>query len=220
MFCPFRRLFNRFTCIFLVQSSKAVRATKSDSGFIDDVTCPEITCSVGNNPLPSQNVTAPVAAGGSIEILWNSCPLGYFGPVMNFLTKCPGTCSQYKGDDGDVWVKFQQETCANGTWASDNLANNHHSYTVNIPSRLEPGEYLLLHEILALHGGGNIGGARLYPVCIQLTITSNGTTSLPSAVALPGNYTLTDPGIHFSSYYGDATNQVSCPFHRWVSCRY
>jgi len=32
---------------------------------------------------------------------------------------------------------------------------------------------LLRHENLALHGASNIGGAQFYPVCIQLTGTSN-----------------------------------------------
>jgi cellulase len=33
--------------------SRVVRATKPDSGYIADVTSKEITCSVGNNPLPA-----------------------------------------------------------------------------------------------------------------------------------------------------------------------
>jgi lytic cellulose monooxygenase (C1-hydroxylating) len=129
---------------------KVVRATPNDSGFISDVTSSAITCSVGNNPLPSAPISASVPAGGTVQVLWNTWPLGHYGPVMNYLAKCPGSCSSYKGDSGNVWVKFQQETYANGIWASDALANNNHSYTVTIPSGLAPGEYVSFHPLFAL----------------------------------------------------------------------
>ncbi|KEP52588.1 glycoside hydrolase family 61 protein [Rhizoctonia solani 123E] len=155
----------------------------------------DITCSIGNY-LPSSTITVPVPAGGKVEFLWNSWPLGHYGPVINYMAKCPGSCSTWKGDTGTPWFKISQETYANGQWAADKLAKNNATWAVNIPKNLAAGEYLLRHEIIALHGGSSIGGAQFYPVCAQITVTGGGSAS-PSGLRFPGAYSATDPGILF-----------------------
>jgi lytic cellulose monooxygenase (C1-hydroxylating) len=82
---------------------------------------------------------------------------------------------------------------------------------VTIPKNIVPGEYLLRHEILALHGGGSVGGAQFYPVCVQLTVTGGGSFKPVGNVSLPGTYTARDPGILFSPYQGEAVNQAYVP---------
>ncbi|EEB94582.1 hypothetical protein MPER_06583, partial [Moniliophthora perniciosa FA553] len=139
-----------------------------DSGFISDVTSPDITCSIGNQKLPPGPITATVPAGGQVTMLWNTWPLGHYGPVLNYMAKCPTSdCSPWKGDTGSPWFKIQQDVYKNGEWASDTLAKSNYSYTVNIPRNIAPGAYdrkLLRHENLALHGASNLGGAQFYPV--------------------------------------------------------
>ncbi|TFK31263.1 glycoside hydrolase family 61 protein [Crucibulum laeve] len=190
------------------QPLRVVRPTKPDSGFISDPSSGDITCSIGNSKLPPGPISATVAAGGSVTMLWNTWPLGHFGPVLNYMAKCPtSNCSTFKGDTGSPWFKIQQDVYANGVWASDTLANNNHSYTVNIPSKISPGSYLLRHENLALHGASNVGGAQFYPVCVQLTVTGGGSLN-PSGLSFPGTYKATDPGILFNVYQGDAANKA------------
>lgn len=75
---------------------------------------------------------------------------------------------------------------------------------VTLPKNIAAGNYLIRHEIIALHlankkfsGGKDTNGAEFYPSCSQLKITGNG-TGVPKAdelVALPGAYKDTDPGI-------------------------
>ena len=68
---------------------------------------------------------------------------------------------------------------------------------VTLPSNIAPGQYLIRHEIIALHLANQKGGAEFYPSCAQLRIGGNG-TSTPSAnelVSLPGVYDDNDPGI-------------------------
>jgi len=192
------------------QPLRVVRGTKLDSGYISDVTSGDITCSIGNSALPPGPITTTVAAGGTVEMLWNTWPLGHYGPVMNYMAKCVGSCSSFKGDTGSPWFKIQQESYSNGVWASDALANNNHSYTVQIPKNIAPGDYLLRHEILALHAGSNLNGAQFYPVCVQLTVTGVGSLS-PSGLSFPGSYKNTDPGILFNVYLGDASNKAYVP---------
>ncbi|KAL0946013.1 hypothetical protein HGRIS_012290 [Hohenbuehelia grisea] len=192
------------------QPIRVVRATKPDSGFISDPSSGDITCSIGNSKLPPGPITATVAAGQTVTMLWNSWPIGHFGPVLNYLAKCPGECSSWKGDSGTPWFKIQQDVYANSEWASDTLAKNNATYVVKIPKNIAPGNYLLRHENLALHGGANLGGAQFYPVCVQLTITGGGSLN-PSGLGFPGAYKATDPGIHFNPYQGEAANKAYIP---------
>ncbi|KAJ8482340.1 hypothetical protein ONZ45_g14986 [Pleurotus djamor] len=164
------------------QPLRVVRPTKPDSGFISDPSSGDITCSIGNSFLPPGPITATVAAGSDVTVLWNTWPLGHFGPVLNYLAKCPGECSSWKGDTGTPWFKFQQDVYTNGN-------------------------YILRHENLALHAASNIGGAQFYPVCIQLTVTGGGSLN-PSGLAFPGAYSATEPGVHFNPYQGEAANQL------------
>ena len=39
---------------------------------------------------------------------------------------------------------------------------------VTIPSDLAPGQYLIRHEIIALHLATQLGGAEFYPSCTQV----------------------------------------------------
>lgn len=97
----------------------------------------------------------------------------------------------FKGDTGAVWVKIDQlsyNPSANPPWASDLLREQGAKWTVTIPPKLAPGEYLLRHEILGLHVAETRMGAQFYPSCTQIRVTAGGTTQLPSGIALPGAY--------------------------------
>ncbi|KAF9531121.1 endoglucanase-4 [Crepidotus variabilis] len=193
------------------QPLRVVRATKPDSGFIADPKSGDITCSIGNSKLPPGPITATVAAGGTVTAQWNTWPTGHYGPVLNYMAKCPSSgCSSWKADTGSPWFKIQQSVYTNGEWASDTLAKGGFKYDVHIPKNIAPGDYILRHENLALHGASNIGGAQFYPVCIQLTVTGGGSLS-PSGLSFPGAYSATDPGIHFNPYQGDAANKAYVP---------
>ncbi|KAF9022694.1 glycoside hydrolase family 61 protein [Hymenopellis radicata] len=190
------------------QPLRVVRGTKLDSGFISDVTSHDITCSIGNSALPPGPISATVAAGQTVTMLWNTWPIGHYGPVLNYMAKCPTSdCSTYKGDTGSPWFKIQQNVFENGEWASDTLAKSNFTYVVRIPSNIAPGSYLLRHENLALHGATNVGGAQFYPVCVQLNVTGGGSLT-PSGLSFPGAYSAQDPGIHFNVYQGDAANEA------------
>ncbi|KAJ7589510.1 glycoside hydrolase [Mycena floridula] len=193
------------------QPLRVVRGTKLDSGYIADVTSTDITCSIGNQKLPPGPIQATVAAGATVTMLWNTWPLGHYGPVLNYMARCPTSdCSTFKGDTGSPWFKIQQDVYKNGVWASDTLATSNFTYVVNIPKKIAAGSYLLRHENLALHAATSVGGAQFYPVCVQLTVTGGGSLQ-PSGLSFPGTYTATDPGIHFNVYQGDAVNQAYVP---------
>jgi hypothetical protein len=75
---------------------------------------------------------------------------------------------------------------------------------VLISAAIKPGNYVLRHEIIALHSANNKDGAQNYPNCINLVITGSGTVSPSSSGAdtRVGTkfYTDSDPGILIDIY--------------------
>ncbi|QRV81038.1 glycoside hydrolase family 61 protein [Ceratobasidium sp. AG-Ba] len=53
-------------------------------------------------------------------------------------------------------------------------------------------------EILGLQRTSELGRAQFYPACHQITVTNGDSNALPTGIALPGAYTLTDPGAGIS----------------------
>jgi hypothetical protein len=68
---------------------------------------------------------------------------------------------------------------------------------VTLPSNIAPGNYIIRHEIIALHLGDEQGGAEFYPSCSQLHMSGSGTGAPTPAelVKFPGAYDDSDPGI-------------------------
>ncbi|OTB15840.1 glycoside hydrolase family 61 protein [Daldinia sp. EC12] len=182
-----------------------VRYTRAlaDQGFVPDFTTPDITCGAGgNNPAAG---TIELKAGDEMLFHWsfvNQHP----GPVMTYIAHCTDNdCSKFKGDQGNVWVKIDQLSfnySADPQWPSDFLNTKlGGKWTVTIPPALAPGEYLVRHEILALHMAIQPMGAQFYPNCAQIRVTEGGATELPAGVALPGAYDPNDEeGIHFPEF--------------------
>lgn len=79
------------------------------------------------------------------------------------------------------------------------IANNFTS-EVQIPASLKPGNYVLRHEIIALHAAGNPNGAQAYPQCLNIKVGSGGSMALSGGVPATSLYTPTDKGILFSLY--------------------
>lgn len=84
-------------------------------------------------------------------------------------------------------------------WASADLIANNGAWTTTIPASLAPGNYVLRHEIIALHGAGALNGAQNYPQCINIEITGSGTAS-PTGTLGTALYKNTDPGIYLNPY--------------------
>ncbi len=121
----------------------------------------------------------------------------------SYLAHCTNDdCKSFKGDTGNVWVKIEQlgyNKAGKPQWASDFLRERGAKWSVTIPPKLAPGEYLLRHEILGLHVAGTRMGAQFYPSCTQIRVTKGGSAQLPAGVALPGAYNPDDPGVSLKS---------------------
>jgi hypothetical protein len=83
-------------------------------------------------------------------------------------------------------------------------------WTLTIPESLAPGNYVLRHEIIALHSAGQENGAQAYPQCVNIEVTGSGSTD-PCAdgadcVAGTALYKAADAGIKYDIYGGDISS--------------
>lgn len=141
----------------------AWQTTATDNGFVgpEAFGTSDIACHRGGKAATS---SAKVAAGDKVELKWDTWPESHKGPVLDYLAACDGDCSS--ADPGSLnFFKIDEAglvdgSAAPGTYASDDLIAAGNSWTVTIPSNLKAGNYVLRHEIIALHSAGQENGAR------------------------------------------------------------
>ncbi|KFH41531.1 Endoglucanase-like protein [Hapsidospora chrysogenum ATCC 11550] len=186
--------------------------TATDLGFVapSALQSPDIVCHRDSRNAP---ITAEVAAGSDIVLRWNQWPDSHHGPIMDYLANCNGDCSTVDKNQLEFFkiaevgqLELGPGHGTPGYWAADELIANGNTWTVTIPSGIAPGNYVLRHEILALHSAYDQDGAQFYPQCINLKITGSGTQS-PSGVPATELYTMTDPGVVYD-IYGDQNSPV------------
>ena len=76
-----------------------------------------------------------------------------------------------------------------------NHAANGSPVTLTLPTQVEPGDYLVRHEIIALQLAVSAGGAEFYPSCTQIRVGGSQSGTPNQTVSFPGAYSDTDPGI-------------------------
>lgn len=144
-----------------------------------------------------------VSAGDKISIQWTPWPESHHGPVLDYLADCGGLCETV--DKNTLkFFKISEAGLVDGStvpgyWGDDQLIENNNSWMVQIPSTIAPGNYVLRHELIALHGAGSLNGAQNYMQCFNLQITGSGSVK-PSGVLATDLYSPTDPGILVNIY--------------------
>ncbi|KAI0011035.1 glycoside hydrolase [Xylariaceae sp. FL0662B] len=184
-----------------------------DTGFVPSsaVQNPDIICHLDAT---NAALSADVAAGGKVAITWKQWPNSHWGPVIDYLADCQGDCStvdknslEFFKIDEKGQISLGPGSGKPGRWASNELIENGLTWTVTIPSSIKAGNYVLRHEIIALHEGLKLGKAQLYPQCINLNITGGGTQT-PDGVVGTSLYSETDPGIKYNVYNDEKLSSV------------
>jgi hypothetical protein len=189
-------------------------AGNTDNGFVapdafasGDIICHKSATNAGGH--------AVVAAGDKIFIQWNTWPESHHGPVIDYLANCGDagcetvdktTLKFFKIDE----VGLVDGTSAPGVWGSDQLIANNNSWMVQIPSNIAPGNYVLRHEIIALHSANQANGAQNYPQCFNLQITGSGTET-PAGTLGTALYKADDAGILANIYTSPVTYEIPGP---------
>ncbi|KAF2259927.1 endoglucanase IV precursor [Lojkania enalia] len=178
------------------------QADNLDNGFIspDKFATADIIC---HKSAKNGNAYVSAKPGSKVTFQWNTWPVSHKGPIFDYIAPCNGDCTTVdkttllftKFDEG-AWISGSDP----GTWVTDDLIKNNNSWTTTIPSNLAPGNYVIRHEIIALHAAGQTNGAQAYPQCVNFKIEGSGTQQLSGGVKATAFYKPSDPGILFNLY--------------------
>jgi len=161
------------------------------------------------------SLVADANPGDTFTFDWRGADLSRWphntGPMLTYMASCgPTTCDKFDISNAK-WFKIQQigRKNGNGDWAqADTMAGGVAS--AQIPTTLAPGNYLIRHEIIALHLATSFGGAEFYPACAQLRVggSQTGGPQASELVSLPGAYSDNDPGIFNPSVFNNNAKYV------------
>ncbi|CAN9080377.1 hypothetical protein AA0121_g580 [Alternaria tenuissima] len=181
-----------------------------DPMYIKDLSTVNIRCN--NKGTLGTGVSGTIAAGAKLKTHWKQWTHRPTS-LLVYMAKCPGSCDSFDGA-GKVWFKIFEQGLISGTenagiWAGDAILDTLYA-TVTIPATLAAGNYLIRHELIAVHQANN---PQFYPECAQFTVTGSGTASPPSSalVSFPGAYTGTEPGIAFNIDSPEAMKATTYP---------
>lgn len=144
----------------------------SYNGPIEDVSSNSMACNGNPNPTSSTSKIIDVQAGSEVTALWRymlsttgTAPNDVMdsthkGPTLAYLKKV-GNAATDSGVGGG-WFKIQEDGFSGGVWGTEKVINGKGEHKIKIPDCIEPGQYLLRAEMIALHGAGNYPGAQFY----------------------------------------------------------
>jgi hypothetical protein len=186
-----------------------------DYGFIPSSAFSAVDIICHKGATPGQN-SIPVKAGDTLNLQWFPTPWtsGHHGPILDYLAPCNGSCANV--DETELkFFKIREAGIIAPTpfpayYASDLLRDNNSSWTVRIPTTIKPGEYVLRHEIIALHVAWNEGDAQAYPQCINLNVTGSGSDE-PGGVSAQMFYGSKDAGILIDIWEFNGTYVIPGP---------
>jgi len=124
------------------------------------------------------------------------------------MAKCPPSgCPGWNPKNGDFFKISQTGRKPNSmTWYMADIKAGK-DYSTTIPEHIPNGDYIVRHEMIALHFATSPDAAQLFPSCSQVRITGGSDASSMSQVTngvpahFPGAYKATDPGIYTPKIY-------------------
>ncbi|KAG8796560.1 hypothetical protein FRC12_019067 [Ceratobasidium sp. 428] len=204
---------NKFSGPFPFDSKGAASPVRKISTTfpITSATDPNMNCGINSQKAA---LVAAAKPGDKVTISWKSQKnknWGHqFGPIMTYLAQVPSGQTADKFDTkGAKFFKIAQtgQTGGAGTgWVQASIKNGK-TYTLTLPSDLPSGDYIMRHELIALHFAEKKDGAQFYPSCIQMRVSGGSAAKAISAqtVSFPGGYTPNDkslfvPDLHKNTF--------------------
>ncbi|KAL2208688.1 hypothetical protein CC79DRAFT_1341291 [Sarocladium strictum] len=128
---------------------------------------------------------------------------GHKGPCNVYMKKMNDVLTDPAAGDG--WFKIWEDgyNVKADEWCVDTLIKNNGLLSVDLPTGLPPGEYLIRPELIALHNTTK-GNPQFYHSCAQIFIDNGPDTELeiPAEfeVSIPGYLSTDDPGLTYNLY--------------------
>ena len=190
------------------EHSVAVRMRKdpAKASFpLIDLGSPDMACNVDGDSGVNRTILA--SAGDEFTFNWRTWPDGSHPGTIDKGHKGPCAVYMKKVDDpmaagsGDGWFKIWQDGYdeTSDQWCTDKLIANNGMMSVNTPSDIAQGYYLIRPELLALHAAAGQHQPQYYTGCAQVYLKSSGSAS-PPTVSIPGYNDINDKSDTFNIY--------------------
>ncbi|KAK9422827.1 putative Glycosyl hydrolase family 61-domain-containing protein [Seiridium unicorne] len=199
-----------------------VRQGNNSNSPVTDVTSANMVCNSGGTlaATMAKTSTYTVAPGDNVGFTINAA-LSHPGPLSVWMSKAPDGTEANAYDGSGDWFKVYELTYTEITsegiqWAtypsgSSGLTN----FTIDLPTDLAAGEYLMRAEHIALHAASEFGGAQFYVGCAQLSVTGDGAGTPSPTTSIPGQYTGYEAGLIINVYYPIPTNYTAAGIETW-----
>ncbi|KAJ8474996.1 hypothetical protein ONZ45_g15758 [Pleurotus djamor] len=200
------------------QATPAATRQVNDVGPVKGASNPDLGCGLAQNPSTQlAQQTIHVNPGDKMAFDWRGGDLSHWphntGPMMTYMADCGREGCEKFDSTKAKWFKIQQvgrKRSGNMDWAQQDLMNGG-TAVVTVPN-IALGNYLMRHEIIALHLAVSQGGAEFYPSCTQIVVGGNetGRAQTNELVSFPGAYRDNDPGLFDPEVY-DPTAPYTFP---------
>ena len=171
-----------------------IRQNTNYNSPVTDLTSNDLRCNVGG-ATGGSTTTATVAAGSTVTFKLDT-PVYHQGPISFYMSKATSTAASYDGSGAWFKIKDIGPVFTNGN--ADWTATQQGSFSVQIPSCIAAGDYLLRPQSLAIHNPGGV--PQFYTECAQITVTGGGSKAPSPTVKIPGYITGTEPGYTANIY--------------------
>jgi hypothetical protein len=185
---------------FSPNSDPVIQRQWPDYNPTTSATDSKIRCNGGT----SAKLAATVKPGDSVQAIWAQWTHSQ-GPIIVWMYKCSGDFSSCDGS-GTGWFKIDEagfkgdgkkvflDSENPSGWEIAKLVGGNKQWTSTIPASLAPGNYLIRHELIALH---QANAPQFYPECAQIVVTGSGTQQPDASfkAAIPGYAKQTDANI-------------------------
>lgn len=172
-------------------SKDVIQRQWPDYNPITSCTSAKLRCNGGT----SATQFATAAPGDSITAVWQQWTHSQ-GPILVWMYKCAGEFNACDGS-GAGWFKIDEtgfkgdgkavflDTERPSGWDIANLVGGNKQWTSKVPAGLAPGNYLVRHELIALH---QANAPQFYPECAQVKISGSGSAQPDASfkTSIPG----------------------------------
>jgi len=177
---------------------------------ITNVGSSDMTC--GIRAATTAAIVAPATAGSKLTFTWRQGSGAHWGhsigPMITYMAKCPSSgCPGWNPKSADFFKISQVGRKPNSmSWYMADIKAGK-DFTTTIPANIPNGDYIVRHEMIALHFATSQEAAQLFPSCSQVRITGGSNLATMSAATsasparFPGAYKASDPGIHVPKIY-------------------
>ncbi|KAL8693416.1 MAG: hypothetical protein Q9218_001765 [Villophora microphyllina] len=185
---------------------------------IRPITSQDMACGVNGDKGVAR--ICPANSGSQLTFNFRDWPDGsqpgsldksHMGPCSVYMKKVDNSAADNNAA-GPGWFKIFEDDYDNSTaqWCTSKIMANDGKLSVNVPTDLAGGYYLVRPELLALHEADKSPpDPQFYVGCAQIFLQSTGSAVPKDTVSIPGYVSMQDPAMTFHIW--DAPKQLYFP---------